>query len=180
MITFLDSCLQTEDPPFETKLNYTSRIQGPWQEDHDEQYHLPSIYECSAPRRCTVSVYGRSGYNTQLSGYSWSPLNQAASIPVGMKEVNRPRLTGRQHWASHFFSLHSKAILLACFQNPLLLQSWNTSPMWFWTYPLLYISLSREGYPQPEFSSTDKSEPLAAGLWVPGMKVHRVPTMERR
>lgn len=49
----------------------------------------------------------------------------------------------------------------------------------FEPYPLLYISLSREGCPQPKFSSIGKSEPLAAGLWVPGMKVHRVPAMEK-
>lgn len=46
-------------------------------------------------------------------------------------------------------------------------------------FPLLYIFLSREGCPQPKFSSIDKSEPLAAGLWVPGMKVHRVPAVEK-
>lgn len=50
----------------------------------------------------------------------------------------------------------------------------------FEPYPLLYISLSREGCPQPKFSSIDKSEPLAAGLWVPGMKVHRVPAVEKK
>lgn len=47
----------------------------------------------------------------------------------------------------------------------------------FEPYPLLYIFLSREGCPQPKFSSIDKSELLAAGLWVPGMKVHRVPAV---
>lgn len=47
-------------------------------------------------------------------------------------------------------------------------------------YPLLCISLSREGCLQPKFSSSDMSEPLVAGLWVPGMKAHKVPAMERK
>lgn len=50
----------------------------------------------------------------------------------------------------------------------------------FEPYPLLCISLSREGCPQPKFSSSDTSEPLVAGLWVPGMKAHKVPAMKSK
>lgn len=50
----------------------------------------------------------------------------------------------------------------------------------FEPYPLLCISLSREGYLQPKFSSSDTSEPLVAGLWVPGMKAHKAPAIKRK
>lgn len=108
------------------------------------------------------------------------PLHQPASFPVGIKEVNRCRLTLAgttepaiySHCIAKLFCQLVSRIL--CFHRAETPRLGDSDP-----YPLLYISLSREGYPQPKSSSIDTSEPLAAGLWVPGMKVHRVPAMEK-